>query len=201
MNETDLMHSIEDAISKQGHTVFRYNVGRVQTRTGGWFEAGPPVGHPDLAGFLTPTGKAFYIECKVAPNKPTVEQLNFIRMANNRGALAGVAYSVEDALNILKDAMWDKLSQRVIIDAHAEDMPGDSAYWISLLCWSSDCRELFDALSSIRMYCGRLVKDPKWGMRIEPGQNKEQFAKDRKILSKYREQLTEELKWLGGQKL
>ena len=68
MNETDLMHSIEEAISKQGHFVCRYNVGKVQTKDGGWFNAGPPNGHPDLAGHLRPTGKAFYIECKVAPN-------------------------------------------------------------------------------------------------------------------------------------
>jgi hypothetical protein len=77
-----------------------------------------PVGWSDLCGCLAPSGRAFYIEVK-APAKldpvkgtiitragvPTREQLFFLDRMAARGALVGVAWSVEDALEILAPAL------------------------------------------------------------------------------------------------
>lgn len=73
-----------------------------------------PVGWSDLCGCLSPSGRAFYIEvkapAKLDPTKgtivtragvPTREQLFFLDRMAARGALVGVAWSVEDALQIL----------------------------------------------------------------------------------------------------
>lgn len=85
-----------------------------------------PVGWSDLNGCLAPSGRAFYIEVK-APAKldpikgtiitragvPTKDQLFFLDRMHSRGALVGVAWSVEDALAILAPGLVDhKLSVR-----------------------------------------------------------------------------------------
>ena len=59
-------------------------------------------GHPDLAGYRRRDGKAIYIEVKTGKGKPTPAQKNFIKVAQGSGCLAGVAWSVEDAREIVK---------------------------------------------------------------------------------------------------
>ena len=81
--------------------LYRINTGSVQTATGYQFSTGTPAGFPDLAGYRRSDGKAVYIEVKVAPNKPTDKQLAFLAKARIAGCMAGVAYSVEDAVNII----------------------------------------------------------------------------------------------------
>ena len=85
-----------------------------------------PVGWSDLSGTLSPVGRSFYIECKsparldpqrgtiITPaGKPTEDQLKFLDRMHSRGALVGVAWGVDDALEILAPAMADhKLSFR-----------------------------------------------------------------------------------------
>lgn len=85
-----------------------------------------PVGWSDLNGCLAPVGRAFYIEVKaparldpqrgtiITPaGKPTADQLGFLDRMHARGALVGVAWSVDDALQILAPALADhKLSFR-----------------------------------------------------------------------------------------
>lgn len=100
MTETDLMNNIRLEISKHDCKIFRANVGKIRMPDGRWFDTGLPKGHPDLYGFRK-DGRCFYIEVKVHPNKPTPEQLNFIRIAKSYNCLAGVAYSVEEALAIV----------------------------------------------------------------------------------------------------
>lgn len=95
------MHKVMVAISAAGYKVFRTNVGKVKMADGRWFSTGLPKGHSDLYGFR-PDGQIFYIETKVKPYKPTAEQLNFLRVMRESGALAGVAYTVEEALEIAK---------------------------------------------------------------------------------------------------
>lgn len=77
--------------------LFRINTGSVKTATGYLFSTGTPAGFPDIAGYSRSGGRAVYIECKVAPNKPTDKQIAFIEKAKAAGCLAGVCYSVEDA--------------------------------------------------------------------------------------------------------
>lgn len=99
MTETDLMNSIRLALSEKGFCVFRTNVGKFKLSDGRWFDTGLPKGHSDLVAYRN--GKAYFIEVKVKPNKPTNEQLNFIKqMCNRYGCIGDVAYSVDDVFRI-----------------------------------------------------------------------------------------------------
>lgn len=98
MAEHDLQNLIRLDLSAKGYTVFRANVGKVRMDTGRWFDTGLPQGFSDL--FAVKDGRVYFIECKVKPNRPTPEQLKFISRMREQGCRAGVAYSVEDAVNI-----------------------------------------------------------------------------------------------------
>lgn len=71
-------------------------------------------GRPDLSGVLAPNGRAWFIEVKApahldptsgnvleSAGKPSPEQLAFLLEKHRAGAIVGVAWSVEDALEIL----------------------------------------------------------------------------------------------------
>ena len=72
-----------------------------------------PAGHSDLAGTLAPAGRSLYIEVKApawidergkvirSAGKPTTEQLDFLLSKYDRGAIALVAYSVDDVSEFL----------------------------------------------------------------------------------------------------
>lgn len=96
--------------------IFRTNVGKRKMADGRWFDTGLPKGHPDLYGFR-PDGRIFYIETKLHPRKPTKEQKAFLLMAIDNGAIAGVAYTVEEALRIVE---WS--------DGYADVMKGAIMY-------------------------------------------------------------------------
>src|SRR3990172_1638053 len=51
-------------------------------------------GLADITGTLD--GRTVYVECKIPPDKPTPEQLEFRRCAERAGALYVLAYSIED---------------------------------------------------------------------------------------------------------
>lgn len=102
MTETDLMHMIMLKLSEQGNKVFRVNVGKVRTADGRIFSTGLPKGFSDLL-IIRPDGIACFVECKVKPNKPTPEQIKFIDVMRKQNALAGVAYTVEEAIKIVTD--------------------------------------------------------------------------------------------------
>ena len=73
---------------------------------------GMPTGTSDLIGWtrrkvtIDDVGKTFAIftvtECKTGKLKPTEEQSNYIDQVRKSGGYAGVAYSVEDALEIIE---------------------------------------------------------------------------------------------------
>ena len=100
MTEHDLQNSIRLKLSKEGYTTFRANVGKVKLADGRWFDTGLPKGFSDL--FAVKSGRVYFIECKVKPNTPTPEQLNFIERMREQGCRAGVAYTVEEAMEIVK---------------------------------------------------------------------------------------------------
>lgn len=102
MNEQDLMKAIREDLGHKGFCVFRANVGKIKiiehdkTR---YFDTGLPKGFSDL--FAIKDGKIYFIETKVYPNKPTVEQNNFLStMKRFYGCEGGVAYSVTEARRI-----------------------------------------------------------------------------------------------------
>lgn len=106
--EHTIQNEIRVALTENGYTVFRANVGKVKTVDGRWFDTGLPKGHPDLYGFR-PDGKIFYIEVKNANGRVRPEQKQFIKTVKARGALAGIARSVEDALDIVRGAKADEV--------------------------------------------------------------------------------------------
>lgn len=106
MSESQLLNDIIRALYPWVH-LHRANVGCVRTETGRWFSTGLPKGFPDLHGTLpvsvTGYDKAVpvFIECKTGRNKPSPEQAAFIGEELEKGSIAGVCYSVEDALALI----------------------------------------------------------------------------------------------------
>lgn len=100
MTEHDLQNSIRLKLSKEGYTTFRANVGKVKMQDGRWFDTGLPKGFSDL--FAVKDGRVYFIECKIHPRKPTAEQVQFIERMREQGCRAGVAYTVEEAMEIVK---------------------------------------------------------------------------------------------------
>ena len=70
---------------------------------GRWFETGVPKGYSDLSGFRKGDAKAFFIEVKNEKGRVRPEQQKFMKAMKERGALVGVARSVDDALGIVND--------------------------------------------------------------------------------------------------
>lgn len=91
------MHTIMLALSEAGHTVFRANVGTFRTQDGRWFDTGLPKGFSDLFGF-TSAGKPFFFEVKTSTGRVRPEQQQFLEAMNERGAIACVVRSVDEAL-------------------------------------------------------------------------------------------------------
>lgn len=80
---------------------FRANVGKFQTKDGRVVSTGLPEGFSDLFGHRYSDGRVFYIEVKKPGGQIRESQKKFIKAMRDSGALAGFAYSVEDALKII----------------------------------------------------------------------------------------------------
>lgn len=96
--ETILQNKIRAKLCEKGGGIcLRWNSGIFETHDGRKITIGAK-GVSDLLYI----GKNYiaWIEVKVAPNKPTTEQLAFIQQMNLLGHRAGVAYSIDDALKI-----------------------------------------------------------------------------------------------------
>jgi hypothetical protein len=59
-------------------------------------------GYPDLSGYRRRDGKAIFIEVKTKKGEATTEQKKFIKVAKESGCLAGIAWSIDDAKEIVK---------------------------------------------------------------------------------------------------
>lgn len=101
-SEQEIQNEIRVGLTKAGHMVFRTNVGKVRMMDGRWFDTGLPKGHPDLYGFRS-DGQIFYIEVKNEKGRVRPEQKKFIEVVKKRGAKAGVARSLEEALEIVNE--------------------------------------------------------------------------------------------------
>jgi hypothetical protein len=97
LNESRLVYEIMREVGKYA-AVFRCNAGRFYTKTG-QSVSGLPKGFSDIMAVL-PGGRVVFIEVKSDKGKPSTEQTQFINKMRGLGAFAGVARSVDDALNI-----------------------------------------------------------------------------------------------------
>ena len=77
IQEHEIQKKIQVALSQHKCSVFRTNVGKVQTIDHRWFDAGLPQGHPDLYGFRWVDNQVFYIEVKSETGKPRPDQIRF----------------------------------------------------------------------------------------------------------------------------
>jgi len=95
--ESRLLFEVMQALGKHG-AVYRTNSGMIRLSNGKYFK-GLPEGFADVM-LIRPDGVACFVETKVKPNKPTDKQVDFIEKMRRSNCLAGVAYSVSEALEI-----------------------------------------------------------------------------------------------------
>jgi hypothetical protein len=98
--ESKLMHQIMAALSEKGCFVLRTNSGVYYDSQGNRITIGFK-GLSDLVGFR-PDGKFFALEIKTATGRPSPEQIKFIDFCRSKSIPAGIARSVEEALQILE---------------------------------------------------------------------------------------------------
>lgn len=112
-NETELMKHIQLSLTKAGCTVFRNEtagawVGKLSHRERGMvvldypqrLQAGLCVGSSDLIGW-TDDGRFLAVEVKFGRGRPTDQQSKFVEAVNRAGGVAGVVWSVDEALALL----------------------------------------------------------------------------------------------------
>jgi hypothetical protein len=102
MKEIDVQNSIRLALNPYA-IVFRANVGSFKTADGRVVTTGLPKGFSDLFGFRKSDGRIFFIEVKNEKGKLRKEQAHFIETMKEKGAIAGVARSPEEAIALIKE--------------------------------------------------------------------------------------------------
>lgn len=98
--EHKIQNDIRIAVSEKC-VIFRMNVGCGTTYDGRHFSTGVPKGFSDLFGVRKSDGRAVFIEVKKPTGKPSEEQLNFIQMMRECGAIAGICHSTAEALELI----------------------------------------------------------------------------------------------------
>lgn len=104
-SEHSIQKEIRVALSRHKCSVFRTNVGKVQTIDYRWFDAGLPQGHPDLYGFRWVDKQVFYIEVKSKTGKLRTDQIRFHEFLQSHNVIHGIARNVQDALMIVDGAL------------------------------------------------------------------------------------------------
>ena len=99
--ETILQNQIIVALCKNGCVARNHTVGQFYTKYGGIVNIGHH-GESDITGHRRSDGRAIYIEVKLPGENPRLDQEKFLQAMANTGAIAGVAHSVEEALDIVK---------------------------------------------------------------------------------------------------
>ena len=97
--ESELAAKIKLYCGEHNYIVIRQQSGTFYTSLG----IPVRIGFNGLSDYLviTDSGKPVFVETKIKPRKPTREQLNFIKIMNERGVKAGVCYSLQDFVNLL----------------------------------------------------------------------------------------------------
>ena len=99
--ETILQNQIIVALCKNGCVARNHTVGQFYTKYGSIVNIGHH-GEADIWGHRISDGRAIYIEVKLPGEHPREDQKKFLQAMANTGAIAGVAHTVEEALEIVK---------------------------------------------------------------------------------------------------
>ena len=99
--ETILQNQIIVALCQNGCVARNHTVGQFFTKYGSIVNIGHH-GESDITGHRISDGKAIYIEVKLPGEHPRPDQKKFLAAMANTGAIAGVAHSIEEALEIVK---------------------------------------------------------------------------------------------------
>ena len=102
--ETILQNQIIVALCKNGCVARNHTVGQFYTKYGSIVNVGHH-GEADIWGHRISDGRAIYIEVKLPGEHPREDQKKFLQAMANTGAIAGVAHSIEDALEIVKSTV------------------------------------------------------------------------------------------------
>ena len=97
--ETVLQNQIRCALSHYGVCI-RLNTGVFKTANGDTIKQGIP-GMPDLL-FIGDHGKTVWLEVKTQTGKISEEQSRFITMLRERGHIAAIVRSVDEAVDLVK---------------------------------------------------------------------------------------------------
>ena len=102
--ETILQNQIIVALCKNGCVARNHTVGQFYTKYGSIVNVGHH-GESDITGHRISDGRAIYIEVKLPGENPREDQQKFLQAMANTGAIAGVAHTVEEALEIVKSTV------------------------------------------------------------------------------------------------
>ena len=102
--ETILQNQIIVALCQNGCVARNHTVGQFFTKYGSIVNIGHH-GESDITGHRISDGKAIYIEVKLPGEHPRPDQKKFLQAMANTGAIAGVAHSIEEALEIVKSTV------------------------------------------------------------------------------------------------
>ena len=103
--EQSIQDSIRVALAQAGYIVFRANVGKVRTADGRFFDAGLPVGFPDLFGYKPENGRIFFIEVKTKTGRRRKDQVLFANGLKDKHVIYRVCRSAEEAVAVVKNEL------------------------------------------------------------------------------------------------
>lgn len=105
-SESQILNSILTYLKLIGIFAWRNNNGAVYDPRAGNFRSTPKhslKGVPDILGILK-KGRFLALEVKKQGGRTSVEQKDFLKRAEGLGALCAVVYSIEDVIEVLKNA-------------------------------------------------------------------------------------------------
>ena len=170
--ETTIQNEIMATLSEHGCAVFRRHHGVFYTPYGGRITIGVP-GEADISGHR-PDGIAYYLEVKQPGEHPRQDQQRFLDAMKRSGAIAGVATSPTEALNIVMDGCEITPSELMMIEAGNDQYLNriDDRFlrtvaqlrFIDHLTWSDVAKRLDyggdDAIRGVwRRFRGRILKN------------------------------------------
>jgi hypothetical protein len=108
--ESDIQGEIITMLRLRFGIVAHQNKGTEQPhgRSSARWDKGGSKGVSDLGATIKPHGTALWIEVKKPGGKPTPEQKDFIAHQKKQGALAFVAWSVDDVIKAIEEWKEEK---------------------------------------------------------------------------------------------